>query len=251
MQYLGYPIANDPLYAPENVWGDRLGRGGVALPSEEEVAKAAAGSTEDDQPVMTGSREDGTESIPAAGAATVKRKLLPREDDTNTDATSPILLSEEARMIIARLRRMKDEQEDWVRCVWLSIHITIVTDHDRWKEVVFTAQKAQQTLEREEAEANGLPVSQTVPKLATLHNRDLAEALPEDTPSPLAKIENLPEGFCPDCFIPVADDPDPETLFIYLHARAYTTEKWGKWETPLPRWASADWDGEWRGWADE
>ena len=120
---------------------------------------------------------------------------------------------------------------------------------------MFTAQKAQQALDREELEANGgsAPVTEApkVPKLASIHTRDAPEALPEDTPSLLAKIDNLPEGFCPDCFIPLPDDPDPETLFIYLHARAYTTERWGKWETPLPRWASPNWDGEWRGWADE
>jgi hypothetical protein len=28
-----------------------------------------------------------------------------------------------------------------------------------------------------------------------------------------------PEGFCPVCYIPLAPDPDPDRLFIYLHAR--------------------------------
>lgn len=74
--------------------------------------------------------------------------------------------------------------------------------------------------------------------------------LPDDHQTPLKRPEYLPDGFCEQCFIPLPDDPDPETLFIYLHALRYTTERLGTWETPLPRWAGAKWDGDWRGWAE-
>ncbi|CAJ0927798.1 13346_t:CDS:2, partial [Entrophospora sp. SA101] len=29
LQYLGYPIANDPLYCNKKVWGSNLGKGGI------------------------------------------------------------------------------------------------------------------------------------------------------------------------------------------------------------------------------
>ena len=43
------------------------------------------------------------------------RKLMPREIGTDVGMSSPVLLSEEAREIIRRLRRMKDASEDWAR----------------------------------------------------------------------------------------------------------------------------------------
>lgn len=44
-----------------------------------------------------------------------KRKLMPRETGADVGSSSPVLLSEEAREIIRRLRRMKDMSEDWAR----------------------------------------------------------------------------------------------------------------------------------------
>ena len=73
----------------------------------------------------------------------------------------------------------------------------------------------------------------------------------EDTASPLNPPEYLPPGFCPQCFVPLPDDPDPETLFIYLHALRYTTQTLGNFETPLPKWAEAGWEGDWRGWSEQ
>lgn len=52
-----------------------------------------------------------------------------------------------------------------------------------------------------------------------------------------------PEGFCPVCYIPLATDPDPDKLFIYLHARRYRTS-YGEFETGLPIWAREGWNGE-------
>jgi hypothetical protein len=69
--------------------------------------------------------------------------------------------------------------------------------------------------------------------------------------SPLRRPDYLPEGFCGECFAPVPDDPDPETLFIFLHALRYTTPTLGAWSTPLPRWAEEGWGGDWRGWSDQ
>ena len=57
-----------------------------------------------------------------------------------------------------------------------------------------------------------------------------------------------PAGFCPVCYIPLAPDPDPDRLFIYLHAVRYAMP-YGEYETGLPVWAREDWDGDdgWEG----
>lgn len=50
------------------------------------------------------------------------------------------------------------------------------------------------------------------------------------------------------CYIPLSPDPDPDRLFIYLHARRYKTS-YGDFETGMPVWAREGWDGDdtWEG----
>ncbi|WVW84495.1 hypothetical protein I302_106529 [Kwoniella bestiolae CBS 10118] len=201
LQYLGHPIANDPLYSTSEVWGQDLGKGGVDL------TPAAAGT----------SRSAALQA--RVGSAAPLKKTVDRDHD-DIDLTSPILLSEQARKIISKLRRQKDEAEDWIK----------------WKEVIFTAKQAQ-----DEIEGTKSNPQQT--------NDDIKSTDPY-APSPLKAPAYLPPGFCAECFVPLPDDPDPETLFIYLHALRYTTPDLGTWETPLPRWAGERWDGDWRGWCD-
>ena len=122
----------------------------------------------------------------------------------------------------------------------------------RWKEVVFTAKQAQEALESPSSapiSRADIPHARTI-QMQTRGRRSLPDPLPDEHVSVMRRPDHIPEGFCQTCFVPIADDPDPETLFIYLHALRYTTEALGVWETPLPRWAGDDWDGDWRGWVD-
>ncbi|KDQ56299.1 hypothetical protein JAAARDRAFT_690247 [Jaapia argillacea MUCL 33604] len=101
LQYLGYPIANDPIYSETRIWGDKLGKGGIDLtPSDSRLAP-----------------------IPPSEARARLQKLLPRETGHDIGMGSPVPLSAEAVGIITRLRNMKDEDEDW----------------SRWRDVVFRA----------------------------------------------------------------------------------------------------------------
>ena len=155
----------------------------------------------------------------------------------------------------------------------------------RWKEVVFRAKKAQDDMEASsavtpatQAQEEGVtltkdqdeaplpsselntdrPEDSTIKPKAKPHPRlpntrdkaPLPDPLPDDHGFPLARPDVLPPGFCDQCFVPLPDDPDPENLFIYLHALRYTTPNLGEWSTPLPRWAEEAWNGDWRGWSD-
>jgi hypothetical protein len=121
LQYLGYPIANDPLYSGRNIWGPNLGKNGVdlvaqpaapAVPLKVELRIAA-------HPRAIFSDADrlkGEEAIPEGGSLSVAvRARMEDRELANIDLTSPILLSQQAREIIGKLRRLKDEQEDWVK----------------------------------------------------------------------------------------------------------------------------------------
>ncbi|KAJ2918063.1 hypothetical protein MD484_g2398, partial [Candolleomyces efflorescens] len=162
LQYLGYPIANDPVYSDKKIWGEKVGRGGVdTTPSDERSAPAAPphlqalteehGSPESlakdngaphppSPPAGNGRNGDETATtppseVPSIGQSltngdTVKRtpkpKLLPRETGEDIGMGSPVPLSAEAVGVITRLRNMKDEDEDW----------------SRWRDVVFRVKGA-------------------------------------------------------------------------------------------------------------
>ena len=111
LQYLGYPIANDPLYSHTSVWGKEVGKGGVDLNPSAEALSAA------EQLKSRTANQDGG-SINEVVDKVRKVDLNDREY-ANIDAGSPILLSHQAREIIAKLRRARDEAEDWVKWVFL------------------------------------------------------------------------------------------------------------------------------------
>jgi predicted ATP-dependent endonuclease of OLD family len=102
LQYLGHPIANDPLYSHDSIWGSDLGRGGVDLVPDDKAVSA--------EETLRARVKD--EEAPA------KRVVdLNDREYANIDAGSPIRLSQQARDVIAKLRRARDEQEDWVKWV--------------------------------------------------------------------------------------------------------------------------------------
>lgn len=137
MQYLGYPIVNDPLYGDPAVWGDSIGKGGVDLTpdiaSADEVSSSNDPAAPENVLASQMARMRGEEGLPSAivpqrvGGKTdtdlkrlkkiLKGQLLPREAEEEDEAVggSPIYLSRQAREIIHKLRRQKDEAEDWTK----------------------------------------------------------------------------------------------------------------------------------------
>ena len=61
------------------------------------------------------------------------------------------------------------------------------------------------------------------------------------TTDPLSDADGM--HYCPECFVPLHPDPKPESLYIFLHARRYTTSL-GSFETEMPAWAAEDWEWE-------
>ncbi|KAH8984155.1 pseudouridine synthase [Lactarius hatsudake] len=133
LQYLGYPIANDPVYSETKIWahtpyltciqGPNLGKGGVdTTPSDDRAPPVApahlVGTDTADSTRVT------PQSDPGAGTSVLPSpELLPRETGKDIGMGSPVPLSAEAVGVITRLRNMKDEDEDW----------------SRWRDVVFKA----------------------------------------------------------------------------------------------------------------
>ena len=78
-----------------------------------------------------------------------------------------------------------------------------------------SSSKSAKALAKEQAKSG-----QSTPEAAPEANEPKKEQEGEkSTETKVAPPFTPPEGFCPVCYIPLAPDPDPDRLFLYLHAR--------------------------------
>jgi tRNA pseudouridine32 synthase len=136
LQYLGYPISNDPLYGTSAIWGPSIGSGGIDLTPSKSIDETSTSAQslesiearlrgEEELPSGIAPRKYKTERELEKLRAQMREtltirdaeeglsgKLLPREDvDDTVVGGSPIYLSDQARMIIAKLRKQKVGQD--------------------------------------------------------------------------------------------------------------------------------------------
>lgn len=67
---------------------------------------------------------------------------------------------------------------------------------------------------------------------------EASQAEPETT-----QVTSEEMRYCPECYLPLHPDPNPEKLYIFLHAIRYTTSL-GSFETEMPEWAAPDFHWE-------
>ncbi|KIK97163.1 hypothetical protein PAXRUDRAFT_136871 [Paxillus rubicundulus Ve08.2h10] len=241
LQYLGHPIANDPVYSEERIWGVNLGKNGIdTIPSAERSAPAPPEHLKsDNSPESLGDGEvdigENGEPKPRPSA----KKLLPRETGQDIGMGSPVPLSAEAVQVITRLRNMKDEDEDW----------------SRWRDVVFRAKGAltpksfrklpplppqnrrkrggKSITESQDASQRLGPPQITHPEAISL--------LPSLSAPPPSIDPATGTFYCPECYLPLHPDPKPEKLYIFLHALKYELSL-GSFETEMPEWAREGWE---------
>ncbi|KZT36523.1 pseudouridine synthase [Sistotremastrum suecicum HHB10207 ss-3] len=265
LQYLGYPIANDPIYSSESIWGKGVGKGGLSsVPSDLRAPPVPPAQLRRSSPPPdsepTAREKDEPDTLPVelssetpqpishsddrtTEEATPRPKLLPRETGEDIGMGSPVPLSSEAVEVITKLRNMKDEEDDW----------------SRWRDVIFRAKSGlvpQHVCEEIRARGKPRKVQQNMRKtfkdrqrgIVTFVN-DTASSSTEPSPTTTlqAEREQIVDGvtlakneaarFCPECYLPLHPDPDPEKLYIFLHALRYTTKTLGAFETEMPHWA--------------
>ncbi|KAG5338982.1 hypothetical protein C0989_005443 [Termitomyces sp. Mn162] len=280
LQFLGHPIANDPVYSETKIWGPNLGKGGIDIvPSDERSAPAPPPHLQSHTETV-GSPESLTKGIGEQRQSEPGTKLLPRETGQDIGMGSPVPLSSEAVDVITRLRNMKvrsDEDEDW----------------SRWRDVVFRAKgklmpnlalKPQPPSNQRKrgnyarfvdeklnrAMDSSVPIDYTSPNSVSSPIAPSTVATPSDASTPESEIPSTPPPvqlsedevlqkiatmepqaestavvqsdnlYCPECYLPLHPDPKPERLYIFLHAKRYTTSL-GSFETDMPEWAAEGW----------
>ncbi|TIA90790.1 hypothetical protein E3P99_01403 [Wallemia hederae] len=214
LQYLGHPIANDPLYASHEVWGIKRGKGGwptyttdkvlgelLELDKEHERGEHEKRLAEEvEQQRLTELREHKhIKDVEVLEKHLGEHAMQFIRSDEDIGFNSPVALSEEYKEVIRRLRAQKDESDGWAR----------------WRDALgFGGEEGDSKTQMQQQQQQQ-------------QHRDDADNLDSVT-------QGL-GGYCPTCFIPLIADPPREKLFIYLHATRYTSPEWC-FEAPLPNW---------------
>ncbi|GJN91944.1 hypothetical protein Rhopal_004972-T1 [Rhodotorula paludigena] len=216
LQFMGHPIANDPIYQNRAAWGDDGGKGGVfgserggtTADREERRRRGeqfmALEQAKIVEPAHAGDSAAPPMSEPASAEPSAVEQQLDRKlhDPTLTDG---------ARRAILALREVKDEADGWAR--------------HRDLEGIERARQSGPSKLSVDATAAALAEAQIDGKSSA----ESADATINDG------------GFCSTCFTPLMPDPRPEQLFIWLHAMRYQTTEWD-WSSELPYWAEAEYE---------
>ncbi|KZT67641.1 pseudouridine synthase [Daedalea quercina L-15889] len=240
LQYLGYPIVNDPIYSDPKIWGKQLGKGGLDLtPSDARTAPAPPrelGLSVADNPEGLSRKSagiawpDGSHSIKSHNrsnvTSTAAPKPLPRETGHDVGMSSPIPLSAEMVGIIMRLRNAKDEDGGW----------------SRWRDVAFLSKGTLSLYGTNEPQSPQEPSDIPLPPPVMLTDSPACVSAALLEPASVSTTDVTPgEGdaasHCPECYLPLQPDPKPEQLYICLHALRYETP-YGSFETEMPEWAA-------------
>ncbi|TIB04104.1 hypothetical protein E3P96_01661 [Wallemia ichthyophaga] len=219
LQYLGYPIANDPLYSSYEVWGVKRGKGGWPTYTTERVLGELLEldrEHDQEQEHKQGQNQEQRKEQPLNTCHSKDVEILEKHlgdnakhfirSDDDIGFNSPVELHEEYKEVIRRLRAQKDESDGWAR--WRDA-LGFGSDEQE-------KQKQNQIKEDQQHQQHG-------------HN---------DTNTDAHNLNSVTQGlggYCPTCFIPLIPDPPREKLFIYLHATRYTSPDWC-FQAPLPNW---------------
>ncbi|GAA5925021.1 hypothetical protein JCM3775_006344 [Rhodotorula graminis] len=236
LQFLGHPIANDPIYQNSAAWGASGGKGGVfgadrggtaedrqerrergerVLEREKALEEAAAMAQDGEARVDPAppSTTASTSTSSTSTSSTPNPSHAPAAPHVDMDRKShDQALTVGAQRAILALREVKDSADGHARA--------------RDLEGIERARRVGSTKMSLDAEVTGA------------EGDELVEGEGDGAAAREAREGGSSEedGFCSTCFTPLLPDPRPEQLFIWLHAMRYKTIEWD-WSSALPYWA--------------
>ncbi|XP_073824886.1 pseudouridylate synthase RPUSD2-like isoform X2 [Musca autumnalis] len=216
LQYLGYPVANDPLYNHE-VFGPLKGRGGdIGGKTDEELVRDLINihnaenwlgiDGDSDMSFFKPHKTDcETDSLP------ITNHSLCEEDNAVSRETSPVFPNSPSTVDMS--------PENAQNCC-----ITVDNSSNKLEEIT-------QSDDRTETEAI---LSNTHVKVTVATQTD------HESPDTSFNSEKMTlDKHCYECKVRYRD-PKPKDLIMYLHAWKYKGPGW-EYETKLPAWGSPDW----------
>ncbi|XP_055921835.1 pseudouridylate synthase RPUSD2-like isoform X2 [Eupeodes corollae] len=212
LQYLGYPVVNDPLYNHE-VFGPLKGRGGdIGGKTDEQLVRDLINihnaenwlgiDGDSELSLFKSIKADGDVDILSGGS----KGILMSDDDSEIVSRETSPCSESPRPVVAEVESINDNTTINISS---NIHVTTTTNDDI-------------AVESQEKVTVATQTGHECPDMAFN-----AEKMTTDK-------------HCYECKVRYRD-PKPKDLVMYLHAWKYKGPGW-EYETELPEWAGLNWE---------
>ncbi|GAA5827962.1 hypothetical protein JCM11251_005669 [Rhodosporidiobolus azoricus] len=269
LQFLGHAIANDPIYQNRAAWGETGGKGGVFGSSrggndadkgerkergdkfmalqKEKLHESDAEETAALEKVAVETRLNEAEEVKVPSvynkAGDLRTDILPgRHNEHLGPAASPSSPSSQSAEPSATTSA--DPSADLDRkphdpsLTALAARAISALREVRDKDDGFARERDMEGIERARKELVGGKNKMSIDAAPEGQGGEgeAEEVVEEDQEDGHGK-----GGFCRTCFTPLLPDPEPQQLFIWLHAMRYTTLDWD-WKSELPYWAEADYE---------
>lgn len=213
LQFMGHPIANDPVYQNKRAWGEEQGKGGVfsnGAPrggtAEQRMARTVAG----DLMLEVAKAKRDASTNPSLADATVGPPTA-GPTASEIDSTDPSLrpYNKQGRLKAGFEHTTPLTADDGDRAA----HDNALTPEARAAIAVLREGKDEADGQARERDTKG--IQQQIRR----ETRAKARALGQDVPEEDSEDEEEDDlGYCEVCFTPNVPDPKPEQLFIWLHA---------------------------------
>ncbi|XP_077982703.1 pseudouridylate synthase RPUSD2-like [Glandiceps talaboti] len=237
LQYLGYPIVNDPLYNSP-VWGPDTGKGGIIAKTDDEILTSLI--EHHNRETQSTLLEDNTDEISNTVHQTNMKEAVSKETETVSDVKEP-----DDKTNCEKLEKNEQTKK------FMVTENEMLASGDRTEKAGVTANReagvktnmeADVTANREASITGGTTSTDTNTSILEELNKESAPAetvegsIPADDCGPANDIIN---AMCKECRLK-HKDPLPHELVMYLHALSYKGPDF-EYSTPMPEWAADDW----------
>ena len=248
LQFLGFPIVNDPMYNHE-AWGDERFRYGPCTKNVTDVGLAISRTYENDAHVMLNnpvSSEQKGKIIPELSqqGSMNKSNIDSHKRETSFTGTKTLPNEVESSSNLVKLSSSYDEtSSDHAETLPNKVHSSLIPDQALPRTVETSSNVIEAFPSEVEAfSSNGktLPseVESSPNHVRTLTSKVLTSSNHDETSPSEVKSDERFCPTCPECVNPLPD-PDMRWMTMYLHAYSYKGSDW-EFKTKIPSWAGME-----------
>lgn len=233
LQYLGFPILNDPIYG-SSAWGPHRGKGGLVGKSDEELLKALVEEHRSKESLyLLDMPDDGLGAIQEEGrSAGAEANRKEEKMDGSDSATKPDEIAGSSQTENDVCSASKKPEESVQQDCKSSSSDSIVSEV---KQLTSQGTSSTEVHHTQDINSSSDSLRKSKCHVPTVSNGNHPEAT--------ASFQQAPAGtrdlLCSECKL-VRPDPTAEELIMYLHALRYKGPDF-EYSSHLPDWAKEDW----------
>lgn len=213
LQYLGFPIINDPIYG-SSAWGPHRGKGGLVGKSDKELLQALVEEHQSKESLhLLDIPDDGIGNVQEAGKNKTSEKMVRLDGSCESDKSGE-----------------NDQTQTDVICGDKKPDAQVPTGCSSSSEAVNEASHSASYMD-----LNSTSLKESQSSLPNKSNGNETEENDSTQKTPPVARDHL----CSECKL-VRPDPTEKELIMYLHALRYKGPDF-EYSTRLPDWAKEDW----------